>query len=168
LATYKSDVRRHCGAKGLLMKRCIAVLVAGAGLAVGAPAQAEVFYSWVDVAQKPKLATTSDTLMRKQLCARSEVDGSCLDSGPSAKEKLLLPTEPPELGDPPTVITLPIVDELPPVIDSRPLAPISEQPTTTPVPEPTTLALLAAALFGLLAGKGRYRGRAVTCPVLRT
>jgi hypothetical protein len=152
------------------MKRCIAVLVAGAGLAAVAPAQAEVFYSWVDVAQKPKLATTGDTLMRKQLCARSDVDGSCLDGGPSAKDKLLLPTAPPELGDPPPVITLPppVVEELPPVVDSTPPAPIAEQPTTTPVPEPTTLALLAAALLGLVAGKGRHRGRAVTCPVLRT
>ena len=152
------------------MKRCIAVLVALAGLAAGAPARAEVFYSWVDVAQKPRLATTSDTLMRKQLCARSEVDGSCLDGGPSAKDKLLFPTEPPELGDPPPVITLPppVVEELPPVIDSTPPAPIAEQPTTTPVPEPTTMALLVAALFALVAGKGRRRGRAVTSPALRT
>lgn len=152
------------------MKRRIAVIVALTGLAAGAPAQAEVFYSWVDVAQKPRLATTSDTLMRKQLCARSEVDGSCLDGGPSAKDTLLLPPGPPELGDPPPVITLPppVVDELPPVIDSTPLAPISEQPTTTPVPEPTSLALLAAALFALVAGRGWRRGRAVTYPVRRT
>jgi hypothetical protein len=163
-------VRRHYGAKGLLMKRRIAVIVALAGLAAGAPAQAEVFYSWVDVAQKPRLATTSDTLMRKQLCARSEVDGSCLDGGPSAKDKLLLPTEPPELGDPPPVITLPppVVEELPPVVDSTPPAPISEQPTTTPVPEPTSLALLAAALFALVAGKGRRKGHTVTYLVRRT
>ncbi len=152
------------------MKRCIAVLVAGAGLAAGAPAQAEVFYSWVDVAQKPKLATTSDTLMRKQLCARSEVDGSCLDGGPSAKDKLLLPTAPPEPGDPPPVIPRPppVVDEWPPVIASPAPGPIAEEPTPPPVPEPTTLALLAAALFGLVAGKGRHRGRAVTRAVLRT
>ncbi len=144
------------------MKRCIAVLVAGAGLAAVAPAQAEVFYSWVDVAQKPKLATMNDSLMRKQLCSRSDVDGSCLD-GQSAKEELLK-FQPPPVDTP----LPPVVDTVPPVVDSSLPLPIAEQPVTTPVPEPTSLALLAAALFGLVIGKGRYRGRAVKFPVLRT
>jgi len=155
-------VRRHQGAKGLLMKRCIAVLVAGAGLAAGAPAQAEVFYSWVDVAQKPKVATMNDTLMRKQLCSRSDVDGSCLD-GQSAKEELLKFQPPPVDAPPP-----PVIDTLPPVVDSSVPIPIAEQPVTTPVPEPTSLALLAAALAGLMLGTRWDRGRAVSRPALRT
>jgi hypothetical protein len=155
-------VRRQVGAKGLSMKRSIAVLVAGVGLAAGAPAQAEVFYSWVDVAQKPKVATMSDTLMRKQLCSRSDVDGSCLD-GQSEKEEVLK-FQPPPVDTP----LPPVIDTLPPVVDSSLPIPIAEQPVTTPVPEPTTLALLATALFGLVIGKGRHRGRAVKFPVLRT
>ena len=91
------------------MKRSIAVLVAGAGLAAVAPAQAEVFYSWVDVAQKPKVATMSDTLMRKQLCSRSDVDGSCLD-GQSEKDEVLK-FQPPPVDAP----TPPVIDTLPPV-----------------------------------------------------
>ncbi len=144
------------------MKRCIAVIVAGAGLAAGAPVQAEVFYSWVDVAQKPKLVTSSDTLMRKQLCSRSDVDGSCLD-GQSAKEELLK-FQPPPVDTP----LPPVIDTLPPVVDSSLPIPITEQPVTTPVPEPTTLALLAAALFGLVMGKGRHRGQALTLRARRT
>jgi hypothetical protein len=146
------------------MKRCIAVLIAGVGVAAVAPAQAEVFYSWVDVAQKPKLVTMSDTLMRKQLCSRSDVDGSCLD-GQSAKEELLK-LQPPPVDTPPP----PVIDTLPPVVDSSLPIPIAEQPVTTPVPEPAglSLAALGAVLLAAVFGKGRRRERVPTRPALHT
>ena len=100
--------------------------------------------------------------MRKQLCSRSDVDGSCLD-GQSAKEEVLK-FQPPPVDTP----LPPVIDTLPPVVDSSLPIPIAEQPVTTPVPEPTTLALLAAALFGLVIGKGRHRGRALTLRARRT
>jgi hypothetical protein len=139
------------------MKRCIAVLIAGVGVAAVAPAQAEVFYSWVDVAQKPKLVTMSDTLMRKQLCSRSD--------GQSAKEELLK-LQPPPVDTPPP----PVIDTLPPVVDSSLPIPIAEQPVTTPVPEPAglSLAALGAVLLAAVFGKGRRRERVPTRPALHT
>jgi hypothetical protein len=131
------------------------ITLAAFAIAVGTattPVRAEVFYSWVDVTQKAKLGTQSDLPMRKQLCARSEVDGSCLDGGPTAKTKLLEPLPPPEETEPPLP---PVLDPLPPVTNRQPLAPIAVVPTVSAVPEPSSLALLAALslIGGAAAGR---------------
>lgn len=111
------------------MKKWIVAFVAGAAFAAGGPAHAErMLTNWVDVAQKPKLAT-NDVLMHKQLCATDASDSSCTDAGPSAKD-LLLAAGPTDEGP----------SETPTAITS----------TVTAVPEPSGLLALAvggAALF---------------------
>jgi hypothetical protein len=141
------------------MQRSTTLRIALAAFAVAvstaaAPVRAEVFYSWVDLTQKAKLGTQSDLPMRKQLCARSEVDGSCLDGGPTHKSKLLEPLPPPEETEPPLP---PVLDPLPPVTNQQPLAPIAMVPTVSAVPEPSSLALLA--VLGLIGGFAAGRRR---------
>jgi hypothetical protein len=132
-------------------------------LAVAVPsARAEAFYGWVDVTPKLKLATQGDGPMRKQLCARSDVDGSCVD-GPTSKERLLEPLPPPDDGLPPEP-PLPPVVELPPVLDPIVPLPVSAPPTQD-VPEPGALALVALALALLV---GARRTRATIRPARRT
>jgi hypothetical protein len=139
------------------MQRSTTLRIALAAFAIAVvtattPARAEVFYSWVDVTQKAKLGSQSDLPMRKQLCARSEVDGSCLDGGPTTKTKLLEPLPPPEETEPPLP---PVLDPMPPVSSQLPLAPIAAVPTVSAVPEPSSLALLAA--LGLIGGAAAGR-----------
>jgi hypothetical protein len=142
------------------MQRSTTLRIALAAFAVAVsaattPARAEVFYSWVDLTQKAKLGTQSDLPMRKQLCARSEVDGSCLDGGPTNKSKLLEPLPPPEETAPPVP---PELDPLPPPVSGPlPLAPIAAVPTVSAVPEPSSLALLA--VLGLIGGFAAGRRR---------
>ncbi len=146
-------------------KRWILTLIAGGGVAVAAPAQAEVFYSGVDLAQQLELGTMGDRLMHKQLCAHSAVEGSCLDGGRTAKWRLLFPQPPhddPVVPEPPGDGRLPpVIEELPPVSETAPLAPISEVPNRVAVPEPGGLSLAALFLAALVASlpKRRHRSR---------
>jgi hypothetical protein len=155
--------------KRLEVRRWMVALLAGGGIAATAPADAEVVY--VSDSLAPLLAAVPDATMRMQLCARKDVDGSCLDGRTSNKARRLapsappddpLPTNPPDLGNLPPVITLspPVIDELPPVGEKEPLLPVVAQPTSIAVPEPGSLSLSALGALMLVTVIQRTRSRA--------
>jgi hypothetical protein len=153
----------------LEMRRWTVALMAGGGIAAAAPAGAEVVY--VSDSLAPLLAAVPDATMRMQLCARKDVDGSCLDGRTSNKARRLapsappddpLPTDPLDLGNLPPVITHspPVIDELPKVGDEEPLLPVVAQPTSIAVPEPGSLSLGALGALMLVTVMQRMRSNA--------
>ncbi len=129
-------------------KHWMVALLAAGGMAGTVPAEAEVVYA---------RASLTDTTMRMQLCARKDVDGSCMDGLTTAKQRLLLPPAPSEDPPPESTLPPPVIDELPPVRESAPLVPIAATPNAIAVPEPGSLSL--AALGTLLIVAALRRGR---------
>lgn len=134
---------------GLMLVLACAALPAAAG---------EIIAASDDLLQKAR-PQAHNVPLRKQLCARLGVDGSCQDGLPSVKQDLLQPPVEDDLPPEPAADLPPVKDLLPApdTLEDVPpqIVPAAAPPASVPEPSAPGLALLAVA--GVLAQRRRRR-----------